>query len=90
MNPDTVKVLRTQLGMTQQAFASALGISFVSVNKWENGGSSPTGLSSILLRLLESALQSHSPRVVSDRLRSVGPDPLAIIRTLIEMENRNG
>ncbi|MBI5531783.1 MAG: helix-turn-helix transcriptional regulator [Deltaproteobacteria bacterium] len=86
----TVKPLRSKLGMTQQAFASLLGISFVSVNKWENGGSTPTGLSAVLLALLESALHVHPPLHVVQALRSAGGDPLAVVRALTELERIHG
>lgn len=86
MDPRTVRQIRAQLGLTQQAFASLLGLSFVSVNKWENGGSSPTGLSAVLLQLLESALRTHPPSVILHRLRSTGGTPLEIIRSLVALE----
>ena len=76
--------------MTQQAFASLLGFSFVSVNKWENGGSTPTGLSAVLLALLESALRAHPPLQVVQALRSAGGDPLAVVRGLTELERTHG
>jgi transcriptional regulator with XRE-family HTH domain len=85
----TVRLLRKKLGLTQQAFASLLGFSFVSVNKWENDGSSPTGLSEVLLQLLESALRSHSPRAVITALRPAGGAPLDVVRTLTQLEKPN-
>lgn len=90
MPSPVVKSLRTKLGMTQQAFASLLGLSFVSVNKWENGGSTPTGLSAVLLSLLESALQRHSPTVVVTALRRAGDVPLDVVRVLTELERTHG
>jgi transcriptional regulator with XRE-family HTH domain len=77
------------MGMTQQAFASLLGLSFVSVNKWENGGSSPTGLSEVLLVLLANALEIHEPTVVADALRRAGGSPVEVIRTLAHLEKQN-
>jgi transcriptional regulator with XRE-family HTH domain len=85
----SVLKLRQRLGLTQQAFASLLGLSFVSVNKWENGGSSPTGLSAVLLQLLESALRRHPPDSVITALRAVGGAPIDIIRTLTALEKAN-
>ena len=34
--------LRKKLGLTQVAFAEQLGVSFVTVNRWENGKSEPS------------------------------------------------
>jgi superfamily II DNA or RNA helicase len=41
MTPQQVKQLRTQLGLSQEAFAEALGVSFATVNRWENGKAKP-------------------------------------------------
>ncbi len=86
MNARAIKALRQRLGLTQQAFASLLGLSFVSVNKWENDGSTPTGLSAVLLQLLESALRSHSPADVMRALRATGASPLEVVRVLTALE----
>lgn len=86
MEAREVRSLRKKLGLTQQAFASLLGFSFVSVNKWENEGSSPTGLSAVLLQLLGSALRSHSADAVVGALRAAGGAPLDIVRTLAALE----
>src|ERR1017187_1776689 len=41
MNSEQIKTVRTQLRMSQQAFAAALGVSFATVNRWENGKARP-------------------------------------------------
>jgi transcriptional regulator with XRE-family HTH domain len=88
VDPRSVRPLRQKFGLTQQAFASLLGLSFVSVNKWENDGSSPTGLSAVLLQLLESALRSHPPDAVIAALRAAGGAPLDVVRTLTALEKK--
>ena len=35
--PVTVKEVRRQLALTQEELAHALGVSFATVNRWENG-----------------------------------------------------
>lgn len=37
-----IKNLRTKLVLSQQEFAALLGVSFTSVNRWENGKHKPT------------------------------------------------
>lgn len=37
-----VKELRDKMIMTQQEFAEYLGVSFASINRWENGINKPT------------------------------------------------
>lgn len=49
-----VVAMRKRLGMTQLEFARVLGVSFVTVNRWENGRSKPSRLA--LRRLQEVAL----------------------------------
>jgi transcriptional regulator with XRE-family HTH domain len=39
-----VKEVRTQLGLSQEEMAHALGVSFASINRWENGKTSPSKL----------------------------------------------
>lgn len=39
---DMIKVLRERLILSQGEFAKLLGVSFVSVNRWENGHHEPT------------------------------------------------
>src|SRR3990170_128496 len=41
MTPDQIKSIRSQLRMSQQAFAAAIGVSFATVNRWENGKAKP-------------------------------------------------
>ena len=39
-----IKELRAQLGLTQEKFAARLGVSFPTINRWENGRSVPSPL----------------------------------------------
>ena len=41
MDSQQIKIIRNQLGMSQQAFAAAIGVSFATVNRWENGKAKP-------------------------------------------------
>ena len=38
---DLIKIIRTKANMNQEQFASALGTTAVSINRWENGKSIP-------------------------------------------------
>jgi DNA-binding transcriptional regulator YiaG len=42
--PERVKGIRRQLGLSQEELAHALGVSFATVNRWENGKTSPSKL----------------------------------------------
>ena len=49
--PRLVKQLRERLGLTQEQFAQELGVTFSTVNQWENGHRRPQPF--LLNRLLE-------------------------------------
>ncbi|MGR9088360.1 MAG: helix-turn-helix domain-containing protein [Gammaproteobacteria bacterium] len=42
--PETVKEIRRQLTFSQEELAHALGLSFATVNRWENGKTVPSKL----------------------------------------------
>jgi len=39
--PNLIKELRERLGLTQEQFAQVVGVTFCSVNYWENGKRTP-------------------------------------------------
>ena len=41
---ETVKEVRRQLALSQEQLAHALGVSFATVNRWENGKTMPSKL----------------------------------------------
>lgn len=41
---EQVKCVRTQLNISQEALAHELGVSFATVNRWENGKTNPSKL----------------------------------------------
>ena len=42
--PARIKSIRQQLGLSQEELAQKLGVSFTSVNRWENGQTKPSKL----------------------------------------------
>lgn len=54
MSPEEIKKLREGLRLTQEQLAHELGVSFATVNRWENGKRSPTGLSLKVLNDLKA------------------------------------
>jgi len=42
--PETVKEVRRQLALSQEELAHALGVSFATVNRWENSKTVPSKL----------------------------------------------
>src|SRR5262245_27913451 len=52
MRPEEIHRLRERLALTQEVFARILGVSFATVNRWENGKSEPSGDYARVLRTL--------------------------------------
>lgn len=42
--PEQVKAIRQQLSLSQEELAHAIGVSFATVNRWENGKRVPSKL----------------------------------------------
>ncbi|MEE3718719.1 helix-turn-helix transcriptional regulator [Tumidithrix elongata RA019] len=49
---ELVRELRSRLGLTHEQFAGKLGVTFVSVNRWENGKTHPSPVAQKLLEAL--------------------------------------
>lgn len=58
-----VKAIREQLGLTQVALARVLGVSFPTVNRWENGKTKPSQLA--WNKLLNLELEPRSENILN-------------------------
>lgn len=63
-----VRLLRERMGLTQEKFAARLGVTFPTINRWENGHTQPSPLA---LKQIEALLAELG--VVADEL---DPAPL--------------
>lgn len=54
--PRLVRELRKQMGLTQEKFAAKAGVTFPTINRWENGRSKPSPLA---MERLEALLAEH-------------------------------
>ena len=52
-NSDDIKEIRINQNMTQRLFAEALGVSVKTIEAWEAGTNSPSGVASRMLELLK-------------------------------------
>ena len=50
MKAENIKALRKSMGLTQEDFAHRIGVTFATVNRWENNKAVPSKLA---LRVLE-------------------------------------
>lgn len=59
---ETLKRLRSKLGLTQEEFAARIGVTVSTVNRWENGRSAPQRLSMRRIRelMVEAGLRRSS------------------------------
>src|SRR5215475_6078007 len=61
MRPEEIRRLRERLALTQELFARILGVSFATVNRWENGKSVPSGDYARVLHTLRQLTATHAP-----------------------------
>ncbi|BCX81231.1 putative transcriptional regulator [Methylomarinovum caldicuralii] len=61
--PD-VKAIRRRLGMNQESFCAAFGISLGTLRHWEQGRRQPRGAARVLLQLIE-----RNPKAVLETLQ---------------------
>jgi putative transcriptional regulator len=65
VSPDDIQNARKQLGLSQDQFADAFGVSASTLRKWEQGQRSPTGAAKTLLKIIE-----REPRAVVRALKA--------------------
>ena len=53
--PQLIRELRERTGLTQEKFAAKLGVTFPTINRWENGRAKPSPLA---LQRIEELLRS--------------------------------
>ena len=51
--PEEIKSIRTSIGMTQKLFASYMGVSFKTIEAWEEGINNPNGSANRLLSMMQ-------------------------------------
>jgi len=61
VTPKAIRELREHLHLTQEVFASILGVSFATVNRWENGKTVPAGDYVRVLWTLQQLTEDNTP-----------------------------
>lgn len=56
-NIERIRRLRQKLNLTQEDFAHLIGVTFATVNRWENGRTTPNKVAQKVLLLLEKKLR---------------------------------
>lgn len=95
MKPDQIRDLRKSMNLTQQQFAGLLGVSFVTLNRWENGQSKPSAMGIAKLQglarhgLATVEVMEHTPSASLEETDTVRLDFLGdanALRVLVEGE----
>ena len=59
MDAGRIRILRQRLQLTQEDFAHLIGVTFSTVNRWENGKSSPNRIALRMLAGLEKKVKTQ-------------------------------
>ena len=70
--PWLIRELRQRTGLTQEKFAAKLGVTFPTINRWENGRAKPSPL----------AMQR-----IEELLRSMGDNGADLLKRYLESKN---
>ena len=57
---DLVKELRLKMGLTQEEFAAKIGVTFCTVNRWENRKSKPSRMAVKILKQMIKDLDTNA------------------------------
>ena len=71
--PRLVRELRERTGLTQEKFAAKLGVTFPTINRWENGRAKPSPLA---MQKIEDLLRSMGGRGSDLLSKIIGQDTL--------------
>ena len=52
-----IRKLRTALGLTQEQFAAKIGVTYSTINRWENNKSKPSPLALLKIKQLQKKLK---------------------------------
>lgn len=66
---DVIKAIRKDLNITQEQLARDLDISFSTINRWENGHTSPSKLAK--MRLLEFCRRNNVNVVITSEIEKL-------------------
>src|SRR5437660_3279104 len=83
--PTRVRAVRARLELTQTRLAAQIGVSFATINRWENGQAKPTRLAwRQILDLEADAVPRHRNGAAADTITATSPaldfagDPAAV------------
>lgn len=66
-----IRELRQTLKLTQEKFAVQLGVTFPTINRWENGRATPSPLALKQIEMLLNQLSESADATVRERCQSI-------------------
>ncbi|MDR2056257.1 MAG: helix-turn-helix domain-containing protein, partial [Desulfovibrio sp.] len=87
-----IRALRKKYALTQESLAEVLGVSFASINRWENDQTKPTALALEKLHKLEASLgvnddpSTSGPDAVPDNVQTDFTARPEAVKAIIEAE----
>ncbi len=72
-------------GLSQEALAATLGVTFASVNRWLHGKFKPHCFNKAAIDMLKQAFEKNDPEKVVIALRESRGDSEAILRALVHL-----
>lgn len=91
MTPEKIAQLRERLRLSRASLARFLGVSEMTVVRWENGtDSSPRGLQLVVLQALESASERHGADTVGRLVKDSSADLGDAIHRLLGLAHGTG
>lgn len=70
--PESLREIRKQLDLSQEDLARAIGVSYVTVHRWENGVSTPSKLAKAQLRAFCERMGNEGKLKLSTQLSISG------------------
>ena len=64
--PRLVRELRRRTGLTQEKFAARLGVTFPTINRWENGRARPSPLAMQKIEELQRAMKERGTDLLDE------------------------
>ena len=64
--PRLIRDLRLRMGLTQEKFAASLGVTFPTINRWENGRAKPSPLAMEKIEALLCSLGTQGSDLLAE------------------------
>ncbi len=88
MGPAQIRRIRKALNLSQEKLAHLLGVTWITIQRWESDASGPTGMALRILLLLEQRMNDPSLKALLRDRRAA--DPMFVVYSLLGEVYSNG